>query len=112
MSQSDSEELVFLRRAHGDADRLGRSEAVQRADDDPLPLQTVEQLPAAANVREEEVAPGWPDRLQPVAAEDLGQPVAARRVQLPPPRDLLWIFENVRSTTIRRPSRKRSSPST
>ena len=76
-----------------DADRLGRAEAVERADDDAFPLQPLEQLAPAADVGEEEVAARRPDRLEPVAAQDLGQPVAAGRVQLPPPRDLLRVVE-------------------
>src|SRR4029079_18407802 len=48
VSQPDSEELVLLGRAHGDADRLGCAEAVERADDDALALQPLEKLAARA----------------------------------------------------------------
>ena len=57
VSQPDREELVLLRRADCDTDRLGRSEAVERADDDAFPLQPLEQLPPSADVGEEEIAP-------------------------------------------------------
>src|SRR5215471_8312325 len=56
VSQPDGEELVLLRSSDGDADRLGRAEAVQRTDDDALPLQPLEQLSPSSDVGEEEVA--------------------------------------------------------
>src|SRR5262245_2082942 len=93
VSQPDGEELVLLLGAHGHADRLRRSEAVERADDHALSLQPLEQLAPSADVGEEEVAAGGSGRFQPVAAQNLGQPIPPSHVQLPPPRDLLRIVE-------------------
>src|ERR1700760_687519 len=93
MSQGGRENLVLLRGPHADADRLGRAEAVERADDDPLPQQPLEQLAPAADVGEEEVPACRLGRLEAVAAQDLGQPLAPAAVQLPPPRDLLRVVE-------------------
>ena len=95
-----------------DADRLRRAEAVERADDDAFPLQPLEQLPPSADVGEEEVAACRPHGIQPVAAQDLGQPVAAGRVQLAAPRDLLRVVEarEARPPARSPPRRTRAAP--
>ena len=77
MSQSDREDFVLLGRAHADADRLRRAEAVERPDDDAFALQLLEERPSPADVDEEEVAERRPYGLEAVLAEDVGEPCAA-----------------------------------
>src|SRR5579871_5642491 len=77
VSQGDGEELVLLRRADADADRLRGAEAVERSHDDAFALQPLEERAPAADVDEEEVAERRLHGIEPVLAEDLGQPRAA-----------------------------------
>src|SRR5918994_1533030 len=87
-------ERILLRRADGDANRLRRAEACERAHDHPFAEQRVEQRPnILARVRVDEVRDGGPRERESRALERVRHALPLARHLLPPPPELFIVAE-------------------
>ena len=81
MSERCGEDRVLVRGAHRDADRPRCAEPSARPDDHALPEELLEDLPAVAHFREEEIAERRHDGIETVLAEDARKLFAPHRVR-------------------------------
>ena len=111
VSKRDSEELVLLRRADADADRLRRAEAVERPDDDAFALQSLEERCARRRRRRRGScrAPARPARGR---ARGGSRRAARGRLALSslPPRELLRLVEARERRRLRRRGHVKRAP--